>query len=115
MNDTTQSGIAESVAESVTNSVAVSVNASQVELPESCFSPRSEVSVNSEATIKSEGNTVNSSVDIEKEALPKEIVISIEEAPKIEDLEETGDIPSLVFQEPTPAPSLIDGSVTTNE
>ena len=107
--------IAESEAESVTNSVAVSVNASKVELPEGCFSPRSEVSVNSEATIKSEGNTVENSVEIGKVDSPTEIVISVEEAPKIEVPEETGDIPSLVFQEPTPAPSLIDGSVTTNE
>jgi len=100
------------IAESVTNSIA----ASQVELPESCFSPRSEVSVHSEATVKSEGNMVENSVDIKKIVdLAEEIVISVEEAPKIEVPEETGDIPSLVFQEPTPAPSLIDGSVTTNE
>ena len=101
--------------------VVASTHASQAELPDSIatvLSPRSEI------TVKEEHEEVDENVEKPNEepvksALPESIVISIEEAPKTENNSENAEnqeIPALIVQEPTPAPSVIDGSVaTTND
>ena len=103
--------------------VIASTHASQAELPESAvFSPRSEATVKEEDVDEKSNDDVKEQAAEEeqqpgKNALPESIVISIEEAPKTENSDdlENQEIPALIVQEPTPAPSVVDGSVATND